>query len=205
MTAPAIRSAGMTALLALGVADLAFLNLWVFPRVGSGRPLRVIPAAVSVARSTSVAPPAPVAPQSAPAPIAQVEPVPPAPPPTPVRATGGPVVAIRRAYFAPGQHLPQGSSASSMAKIAALARQTGGWIYVDGHADTTGTAEVNDRLSAERAGAVVENLVSRGADRARIVVRHFGAEHPLVDGISARARRRNRRVDLTLVVAGDRP
>jgi outer membrane protein OmpA-like peptidoglycan-associated protein len=209
MTSAAVRSMGTAALLLFGVADLALLNLKIFPRLlsrngfgpGTFAPAPSVthgPAAVDTERS---APERDVAPAVAPATVP--------PPPVPPREPGSDVIAVRRAFFARNQHLPQEASVKRIAALAKLARERQeSWIFVDGHADQSGPPAYNDWLSVQRANAVAERLVAFGTDRARIVVRHFGASRPLASDDTATPLRRNRRVDLTLVLAtpgaGDR-
>lgn len=63
---------------------------------------------------------------------------------------------------------------------------------VYGHTDLVGTAAYNQRLGQRRADAVVNYLVSRGVDRARLeAVVSFGQTRPLID--TPDPERRNRR------------
>ncbi|AKF10249.1 OmpA family protein [Sandaracinus amylolyticus] len=55
-------------------------------------------------------------------------------------------------------------------------------IVLQGHADTTGTPEVNLPLSMRRAEVVAQWLVAHGVDRARMVLRGEGTTRPLVQG-----------------------
>jgi len=52
-------------------------------------------------------------------------------------------------------------------------------IEVEGHADERGTREYNIALGARRAAAVVNFLVSRGVNQARITSRSYGKERPV--------------------------
>jgi OOP family OmpA-OmpF porin len=55
-------------------------------------------------------------------------------------------------------------------------------IEVDGHADSSGPAELNRRISAARARAVAAVLVEAGVDPSRIEVRAHGEEQPSETG-----------------------
>ena len=71
-------------------------------------------------------------------------------------------------------------------------RATGG-IVVEGHADRRGSDQVNDPLSQSRADAVVEYLVKRGVDPARLKAEGKGSRLPIDP--SDPTNRMNRRVE----------
>jgi peptidoglycan-associated lipoprotein len=52
-------------------------------------------------------------------------------------------------------------------------------ILIEGHADERGTREYNIALGARRSSVVVNYLVSRGVDAARITSKSFGKERPV--------------------------
>lgn len=68
-------------------------------------------------------------------------------------------------------------------------------LVVSGHADNTGTDEVNDRLSAERAENVKNYLVSKGIDASRLTTQSFGSKKPVASNDTEEGRAQNRRVD----------
>ncbi|MDR2109991.1 MAG: OmpA family protein [Spirochaetaceae bacterium] len=73
-------------------------------------------------------------------------------------------------------------------------------ILVGGHTALAGSEAGRRRLSLERAAVVADYLIEkkvRGPDR--IVVRGYGAEKPLGDNNSEEGRRRNRRVEITIL------
>jgi outer membrane protein OmpA-like peptidoglycan-associated protein len=61
-----------------------------------------------------------------------------------------------------------------------------GRILVVGHADDTGPAELNERLSAQRAAVVARRLAQLGVERTRVRVDWRGARQPREDGESKR-------------------
>jgi len=71
-------------------------------------------------------------------------------------------------------------------------------VSIEGHTDEVGTREYNQGLSERRAEAVASYLASRGVARARLVVRGFGADRPLMRGADEGSRRHNRRVEIVI-------
>ncbi len=67
---------------------------------------------------------------------------------------------------------------------------------VEGHTDSLGTEEHNDRLSSERAGRVKEFLIARGVQSGRLDAVGRGEEHPVAPNAIATGRQRNRRVEI---------
>jgi len=71
-------------------------------------------------------------------------------------------------------------------------------IEVSGHADLTGGAAYNQRLSLARAEAVAAELVRRGVARNEINVQGFGFTRPLVPTAMGVREPQNRRVEIVL-------
>ncbi len=69
---------------------------------------------------------------------------------------------------------------------------------VEGHTDSRGSAQLNLRLSQERADAVVDYLVeAEGLARARLRAIGLGSARPIATDDTAEGRARNRRIDVT--------
>ena len=71
-------------------------------------------------------------------------------------------------------------------------------VEVHGHTDSDGDSTVNERLSQERAQAVVNALVARGIDPERLVAIGFGESDPIEPNITAEGRAKNRRIEFAL-------
>lgn len=67
-------------------------------------------------------------------------------------------------------------------------------VRIEGHADASGSADVNQQLSQRRAEAVKEFLVARGAEASQLVPVGMGAKAPKVSGNPFAAE--NRRVEI---------
>jgi outer membrane protein OmpA-like peptidoglycan-associated protein len=86
-----------------------------------------------------------------------------------------------------------------IAEAANNARTVGSTrIEVSGHADRTGSAAYNQRLSERRAEAVAAELVRRGIARNQITTQGFGFDRPLVPTAMGVREPQNRRVEIVL-------
>jgi outer membrane protein OmpA-like peptidoglycan-associated protein len=73
-------------------------------------------------------------------------------------------------------------------------------VLVSGHTALAGTPEGRQRLSEERARAVVDWLIANGVrDRSELMYRGFGARRPVAGNDTEEERRRNRRVEITIL------
>ncbi|RMF36314.1 MAG: VWA domain-containing protein [Chlorobiota bacterium] len=73
------------------------------------------------------------------------------------------------------------------------------WLEVRGHTDDIGGIEFNQRLSEERAKAVVRALIERGIDSVRLRPRGMGMLYPLVPNTSEENRAKNRRTEFVII------
>jgi outer membrane protein OmpA-like peptidoglycan-associated protein len=74
-------------------------------------------------------------------------------------------------------------------------------ITVEGHTDSTGSDELNQRLSEQRANEVRNYLISQGLVREMLTAEGFGKTMPIADNSTAAGRQQNRRVEL--IVSGE--
>lgn len=77
-------------------------------------------------------------------------------------------------------------------------------VVVDGHTDSSGSAETNQTLSERRAAAVWTYLTTRGVAASRIATRGLGASLPLAPNDTAAGRQQNRRVEITILNVGQK-
>jgi hypothetical protein len=71
-------------------------------------------------------------------------------------------------------------------------------VEVQGHADQQGPEDFNQKLSENRAKAVLEFMVKHNVDRGRLSAVGFGASRPLVEKTNERALFLNRRVEFAI-------
>ena len=72
-------------------------------------------------------------------------------------------------------------------------------IEVRGHTDGHGSLDYNQRLSENRAKAVVDYLVSKGVDPKRLHYKGFGKTQPIDTNATEEGRARNRRVEFVVL------
>jgi outer membrane protein OmpA-like peptidoglycan-associated protein len=170
-------------------------------------------------RMRSAAEPAP-APAAAPA-VAAAAPPPPAPPPPaprdtdgdgitdnldkcPSTARGEKVDPVGCAYnvrldvlFETNSATLTNASYPELDRIAEALNSTPHLsAIIEGHTDSTGSAEHNLALSERRAGAVADYLAGQNINRNRLRPEGFGESRPVADNTSVEGRAQNRRVVL---------
>jgi outer membrane protein OmpA-like peptidoglycan-associated protein len=73
-------------------------------------------------------------------------------------------------------------------------------VQIEGHTDSIGSEEYNQKLSEERAGSVKDYLVTQSVQDNNVTAEGFGKSNPIADNSTAAGRAKNRRVEL--VVSG---
>lgn len=156
-----------------------------------------------------------------PAPVAAPAPPPPPPPPPPADSDGDgvtddqdacpgtPAGAKVNARGCEEQLVLQGvtfetnsarltpNSTLTLDSVAEILRRRPNFnIEVRGHTDSTGSDEINTRLSQQRAESVMEYLVSQGVPAERLSAVGYGATQPVASNDTAEGRAQNRRVAL---------
>ncbi|PUB11826.1 OmpA family protein [Yoonia sediminilitoris] len=102
--------------------------------------------------------------------------------------------------FARGSAALDDTSGSLLDSIAGIiARCPDLVIQIGGHTDSDGSAALNQSLSEARAQSVRAYLLDVGTDAERITSVGFGEASPLVPNDSAENKRRNRRIEFTVV------
>ncbi|MBF9253497.1 OmpA family protein [Pontibacter sp. 172403-2] len=71
-------------------------------------------------------------------------------------------------------------------------------ILIEGHTDNTGSRELNQRLSEERAQSVADYAASLGVDRSRMTTKGYAFDQPVADNSTEAGRRQNRRVEIAI-------
>ena len=72
-------------------------------------------------------------------------------------------------------------------------------IEISGHTDNTGSDEINNKLSLERANAVKDYLLNGNIDSSRIRTKGYGKSKPKADNSTEEGRQINRRVEIEIL------
>ena len=71
-------------------------------------------------------------------------------------------------------------------------------LRIEGYTDSTGSDELNMRLSKERADAVMSFLQAQGVAASRMTDQGYGPKFPVADNATPEGRAKNRRVEIVL-------
>jgi outer membrane protein OmpA-like peptidoglycan-associated protein len=71
-------------------------------------------------------------------------------------------------------------------------------VSVEGHTDNVGTPEFNQKLSEQRAKAVMQYLIERGVDANRLQSVGYGLTNPVASNDTKEGQAKNRRVELVI-------
>jgi outer membrane protein OmpA-like peptidoglycan-associated protein len=113
----------------------------------------------------------------------------------------GLIVNMSDVLFDSGKYSLKPGAKEKLAKISGiLLGHPGLQLQVEGHTDSVGSDDFNQRLSEERADTVRSYLVAQGVPREAVTARGLGKEQPVSSNNTASGRQLNRRVEL--VVSG---
>lgn len=112
----------------------------------------------------------------------------------------GTVITLGDVLFERGQTELQDAARANLSDVVDLLQsEPNRRVRIEGHTDSTGTAQVNTRISQARAESVMRELVAMGVDASRIQAVGMGQEFPIASNESEDGRRQNRRVDVILL------
>ena len=77
-------------------------------------------------------------------------------------------------------------------------------VEVYGHTDSIGTDEYNQRLSENRAKAVVDYISNHGVSPSRVRSYGYGEKYPIDNNSTEVGRFRNRRVEFDVITIGEK-
>jgi outer membrane protein OmpA-like peptidoglycan-associated protein len=118
----------------------------------------------------------------------------------------GVVVSLSGILFDVGKATLKPASQLSVAKLAGILMVFPGMnLSIEGHTDSTGSADLNMKLSMERARAVFEFLMGQGISNDRMKYQGFGPNNPIAPNDTEANRARNRRVEVILTQAARTP
>jgi len=106
-------------------------------------------------------------------------------------------------YFDTGKANLDDAAKADLDMVAAATKGADGYlIEIAGYASSTGTKQLNRKLSEERAAAVANYLLQKGNIPMRRIVAPagYGSTHPAAQNTDAQGRALNRRVDVKVLV-----
>jgi outer membrane protein OmpA-like peptidoglycan-associated protein len=114
----------------------------------------------------------------------------------------GLVVNMADVLFDTGKFNLRPEAREKLAKLSGIVLAHPGLnLAVEGHTDSTGTQEINMKLSDQRANAVRDFLIQEGLSADTLTARGFGEDVPVADNSTAAGRQKNRRVEI--IVSGE--
>ena len=114
----------------------------------------------------------------------------------------GLIISMSDVLFDTGQYSLKPGAREKLAKVAGiLIAYPGLNIEVGGYTDNVGGDDMNQKLSENRAGAVLTYLVQQGVTTNSVSAKGFGNSSPVASNDTPSGRQENRRVEL--VVSGD--
>ena len=100
-------------------------------------------------------------------------------------------------YFDTDIAIPRPESGPTLQHVLELLQNdTALKLEVQGHTDSTGSVEHNEKLSDARGASVKQWLVDHGIDASRLESKGYAATQPVADNKTPEGRARNRRVEI---------
>jgi outer membrane protein OmpA-like peptidoglycan-associated protein len=114
----------------------------------------------------------------------------------------GLVVTMADVLFDSGKYTLRPAAREKLAKLAGIVLGHPGLrLAAEGHTDSTGSSEFNQKLSVKRAESVTEYLSGQGVPSESLSASGFGETKPIAQNNTAAGRQQNRRVEL--IVSGE--
>jgi outer membrane protein OmpA-like peptidoglycan-associated protein len=114
----------------------------------------------------------------------------------------GLVVTMADVLFDVGKHDLRPVTREKLARLSGIVlAHPGLQLEIEGHTDSTGSDEFNQKLSDRRAMTVQSYLIEQGVSPEYVTAKGFGKALPVADNTTAAGRQQNRRVEI--VVSGE--
>jgi outer membrane protein OmpA-like peptidoglycan-associated protein len=114
----------------------------------------------------------------------------------------GLIVNMSDVLFDTGKYTLRPLAREELAKVAGIVSGHPGLrLDVEGHTDSVGGDEYNQRLSEQRGAAVRDYLTGEGMPATSVTARGFGKSQPVASNDTTQGRQQNRRVEL--VISGE--
>jgi outer membrane protein OmpA-like peptidoglycan-associated protein len=112
----------------------------------------------------------------------------------------GTKVVLENIYFETGKAVLRPESYDALDQVFRFLENNPGMkLEISGHTDNTGTLRINQKLSRDRAKAVVDYLLGRGIPEGMLVYEGYADTQPVAPNNTPEGRERNRRVEFKVL------
>ena len=109
-------------------------------------------------------------------------------------------IVLSNIYFATGKTSFDVASSTDLQKLVQFLNDNlNTQLEIQGHTDNVGSVAGNKKLSEQRALSIVNYLVSKGIDKARLTAKGYGSTLPIESNATEDGRAKNRRVEMKLI------
>jgi outer membrane protein OmpA-like peptidoglycan-associated protein/DNA-binding Xre family transcriptional regulator len=113
--------------------------------------------------------------------------------------TVGSKIVLNNIFFDTGKSTLRKESTNELARLYKLLVDIPTLkIEISGHTDSKGAADMNQKLSENRAKAVVDHLIKAGISKNRLAYKGYGKEQPIATNDTEEGRQLNRRTEFTI-------
>jgi outer membrane protein OmpA-like peptidoglycan-associated protein len=107
---------------------------------------------------------------------------------------------LRTSISKPGKPFSGPESHSALDQVFRFLENNPGLkLEISGHTDNTGSLRINQRLSRDRAKAVVDYLVNLGISPEMLISQGYADTQPVAPNNTAQGREKNRRVEFKVL------
>jgi outer membrane protein OmpA-like peptidoglycan-associated protein len=111
----------------------------------------------------------------------------------------GLIVNMADVLFDTGSYTLRAAAREKLAKISGIVlAHPGLTLQIEGHTDSVGSDDFNQRLSQQRAGSVLDFLAEQGVPASSMTSHGFGKTQPVASNETTEGRQKNRRVELVV-------
>ncbi len=112
----------------------------------------------------------------------------------------GSTATVNNLFFDLGKAILKPESEPELKRIQQVMKENMALVIeISGHTDNTGSDEINNKLSLERANAVKDYLLNGNIDSSRIRTKGYGKSKPKADNSTEEGRQINRRVEIEIL------
>ena len=110
------------------------------------------------------------------------------------------ILKVQKISFEPGSATVDGDGLEIIDRLADVLRTCEGVpMEIAGHTDSQGRESMNERLSQDRANAVLNALLARRVLTGALEAQGYGEARPIADNDTEEGREANRRIEFTLL------